>query len=115
MAKDFEDMRAVEWPVELEKLHRAANTAYETFAELDDLLDAKAEEDRGYIIELTGRAYALLRDLRAEGMRQLAAWEESQDTEAEREAWEEAESRRKQIANWNAVADGLQPPYPSEY
>lgn len=110
---EFEDMRDQEWPENLQKLRRAALHAYHVYDELDDIHTAntatvKDINERVTIYELIGRAGALLRDLRAEGLRQLAAWEESQKTEEE-------DYQRKRIENWNAVADGLQPPHPSEY
>ncbi len=71
---EFEDMQSHEWPKTLESLKIATEQAWETYAELDDLRDNVAAEDRGNIIELAGRAWALLRDLRAEGLRQLAKW-----------------------------------------
>lgn len=106
--EEFEDMRAEEWPYELHTLQGVASNAWSAYAELDNLLNVKTYEDRGHIVDLAGRAWTLLRDIRAEGMRQLAAWEEEQKAEEEG-------SLRKQRDNWNAVADGLQPPYPSEY
>ena len=107
---EFEDMRDEEWPEELRKLRRAAVQAYYTYAELDAIHTGSAAttNERVTMYELIGRAGALLRDLRAEGMRQLAEWEESQKTDEE-------EYQRKRIENWNAVADGLQPPHPSDY
>ena len=85
MAKNFEDMHWQEWPDELIELHEAAQLAWKAYAALEDILDVRVKTSqrvmdttRSNLVELTGRAYALLRDLRAEGMRQLAAWEESQ-------------------------------------
>ena len=102
--QEFEDMRGEEWPAELRALRQATVNAYYTVAELDAIHTANMAtiNERLTMYELIGRAGALLRDLRAEGMRQLAAWEE-------------AESLRKQHANFDAVADGMAPPYPSEY
>ena len=113
---EFEDMPSQEWPNALRALKEATQQAWATIATLENLTDSaqwvtwSPVEDRGIYFELTGRAYTLLRDLRAEGMRQLAKWEESQKAEEEEE-----EYQRKRIENWNAVADGLQPPHPSEY
>lgn len=46
--------------------------------------------------------------------------EQADEEKAERDArWseyqEQQQSQRKQDANWKALADGLAPPYPSEY
>lgn len=86
MAKNFEDMHWQEWPEDLIELHEAAQLAWKAYAALEDILDVRVkttqrvmDTTRSNLVELTGRAYALLRDLRAEGMRQLAAWEESQE------------------------------------
>lgn len=167
--RDFEDMPSQEWPEPLNDLKVAVARAWTAFYTLEYILAAGKDQGpfdatRSNLIELAGRAYALLRDLRAEGMRQLAEWEESQaapktagifacaqcgdgtfsaletgelpactncgrtdevyqvaggipvkEAESQNQDIEEKESRRKQIANWNAVADGVQPPYPSEY
>lgn len=84
MAKSFEDMHWQEWPSELIELHAAAQAAWEAYAALDEILSNRPravlnhDVTRSTLIELAGRAYALLRDLRAEGMRQLAAWEIAQ-------------------------------------
>ncbi len=172
---DFEDMSGwEEWPVHLSALRDAASAAWQTWSNLDDLVEMTYElgEDkspvkRGPLHELAGRAYALLCDLRAEGMRQLAEWEAQPATPAtagvfacadcgdgtfagieglnlpqcpncgrsdevyqiaggipvdedvhsseKQQEENDQESRRRQQANWNAVADGMAPPYPSEY
>jgi len=70
-------MKSQEWPDALRTLHEATNKAWTVYAALEDLTEQswRHADDRGNIIELTGQAYTLLRNLRAEGIRQLAALE----------------------------------------
>ncbi len=86
---DFEDMNSMEWPDHLSALRDAAIAAWETWSNLDDLVEIiyglgedKSPVKRGPIHELAGRAYTLLRDLRAEGLRQLAEWEAREGVES---------------------------------
>ena len=89
MTHEFEDMPSQEWPNALRALKEATQQAWATIATLENLTDSaqwttwSPVEDRGIYFELTGRAYTLLRDLRAEGMRQLAAWEREEEKEKE--------------------------------
>jgi len=61
-------------------------------------------------LEAVGQVYP---DLNWWPMREQGEWGE--EAEAQYEAQAERESLRKQRANFNAVADGGWPPYPSEY
>ena len=53
---------------------------------------------------------------RAAGKGQCEDCQTEAEEQAERDSTaEERESERRQRANWNVIADGLWPPYPSEY
>lgn len=93
VAQDFEDMRRTDMPTSvLECLRDAAEDAWQTYAALEnavEIVTGLGEDSnpnkRGPIYDLIGRAYALLQDLRAEGMRQLAEWEKLEPVQAGKE------------------------------